>query len=120
MARRPRDKNAGIFHVYTHCVYGVPAYFRDDLDRVDFLRKLAQVTAKTAWTCVAYCLMGTHYHLIVEVEDGLLPTAMHRLNLGYARDFNRRHGLKGHVQFAPYGARRIASDVSLARRFRYV
>lgn len=120
MPRPARDKKAGIFHVFTHCVYAAPAHFRDDVDRLEFLRRLARVTAKHEWTCIAFCLMGTHYHLIVEVEDDVLPTAMHSLNLGYALGFNKRHGLKGHVQHQPYGSRRIRTTASLAVRFRYV
>ena len=120
MGRTPRDRNAGVFHVYTHCVYASTALYRDDLDRLTYLRHLARVTGNELWTCMTYCLMGTHNHLIVAVEDEMLSRAMHSLNLGYARDFNRRHGLKGHVQFAPYGARRIHSDASLLTRFRYV
>jgi REP-associated tyrosine transposase len=120
VAKAPRDKKAGIFHVYTHCVYAAPALYRDDIDRIEFLRHLARVTGRHAWRCIAFCLMGTHYHLIVEVEDDVLPVAMHSLNLGYARGFNKRHRLKGHVLFEPYGAGRIRSDASLVARFRYV
>jgi hypothetical protein len=64
--------------------------------------------------------MGSHYHLILEVEDEVMSRGMHRLNLAYARDFNRRHGLRGHLQFAPYGADRIDSDGKLLDRFAYV
>jgi REP-associated tyrosine transposase len=109
-----------MFHVFTHCVWAAPAHFRDDIDRLDFLRELARVTAKTQWKCVAFCLMTTHYHLIVDVSDGVLPTAMHALNLSYARDFNRRHGLRGHVQFRRYGSRRIHDDAELLNTHRYV
>ena len=64
--------------------------------------------------------MTTHYHLIVVVEDDVLPKAMHSLNLAYAQAFNRRHGSKGHVQFRPYGAKRIRGDGDLLTRYRYV
>ena len=74
------------------------------------LRHLARVTAQTEWRCVGFCLMRTHYHLILEVEDGVLPVAMHSLNLAYARQFNRRHGLRGHAQSRRYGSRRIAGN----------
>lgn len=116
----PRDTAAGVFHVFTHCVYSAPALYRDDLDRLNALRHLAYVSTKPGFDCLAYCLMGTHYHLIVEVEDDVLPKIMHSLNLGYSRDFNRRYKLKGHVQAKPYGARRIHTDGSLLTRFRYV
>jgi REP-associated tyrosine transposase len=120
MPRRLRDKNAGVFHVFTRCVYASPALYRDDLDRLEFLRYLARATARNGWTCIAFCLMTTHYHLVVAVEDGVLPLAMHSLNLAYAQSFNRRHGSKGHVQFRPYGAKRISGDGDLLTRYRYV
>ena len=32
---------------------------------MDFLRGLARVTKNLEWTCLAYCLMNSHYHLIM-------------------------------------------------------
>jgi putative transposase len=120
MPRRPRDTGAGLFHIYTHCVWATRQLYRRDEDRMDFLRGLARVTQKLEWTCLAYCLMTSHYHLIVDVPDGMLPSAMHRLNLAYVRNFNRKYGLRGHLQFEPYGARRIHGDADLAYSFKYV
>ncbi|MGH2998040.1 MAG: transposase, partial [Gaiellaceae bacterium] len=54
------------------------------------------------------------------VDDGILPKAMHRLNLGYVRNFNQKYVLRGHLQFEPYGARRIEGEADLAYRFKYV
>jgi REP element-mobilizing transposase RayT len=82
--------------------------------------RLAEVTRSHRWSCVAYCLMKTHYHLIVRVDDGVLPRAMHRLNLAYARHHNLRHRLRGHVQFARYGARRLHDKEELRMAFAYV
>jgi REP element-mobilizing transposase RayT len=96
------------------------AHFRDDVDRLDFLRRLALAIVKAESTCVAFCLMGTHYHLIVDVPDHALPHAMHKLNLGYSRYFNRRHGLRGHAQFNRYGSRKIQGEDDLLKTFAYV
>lgn len=120
MPNRPRDRDAGLFHVFTRCVYASPALYRDDVDRLEFIRFLARTTAKSGWACIGFCLMTTHYHLVVEVEADVLPAAMHRLNLAYARTFNKRHGLKGRVQFRPYGALRIRGEGDLLTRYRYV
>jgi len=120
MAGRHRDLGAGIFHVYTHCVWAAPALFRDDTDRIGFLRELARATARVEWTCMAYCLMRTHYHLILAVEDGVLPRGMHAVNFRYACAFNQRHDMRGHVQAARYGSRRIDDDAELMEAFRYV
>jgi REP element-mobilizing transposase RayT len=110
---------AGIFHVYTHAVW-VAALFRDDTDRMSFKRRLARTTTEVGWTCVAYCLMTTHHHLLLKVDDGVLPRGMHKLNLGYARDYNARYALRGHVQFSRYGAKRVSGDASLLRAYKYV
>ena len=64
--------------------------------------------------------MTTHYHLLVEVDDGALPVAMHRLNLAYVRGFNRRYSLRGRGQSHPYGSRRIESDGDLLETFAYI
>ena len=120
MPPTPRDTSAGLFHVYVHCVWVAPGLFRDDIDRIEFVRRLAQAAESAGWSCVAYCLMRTHYHLIVRVADGVLPRAMHRLNLAYARNHNRRHGLRGHVQFARYGSRRLHDESELAVAFAYI
>lgn len=120
MPPKPRDMSAGLFHVYTHSVWAAPELFRDDVDRLEFLRRLAWVTRKTGWTCLAYCLMTSHHHLLVRVEEGVLACAMHRLNLGYALHHNRRHNLRGHVQFRRYGSRRLHDGSELAIAFAYV
>src|SRR6478672_5670957 len=103
MPRRNRDSAAGTFHVFTHCVWAAPRLYRDATDRIEFLRHLAVVGAKVGWTCVAYCLMDTHYHLIVDAGDGVLPTAMHGLKLRYlvpvVRTLTRRFPQR---QVSPY------------------
>lgn len=119
MAHQRRDISAGMFHVWTHCVWAADAYYPDDLDRLEFLRRLARVTADAEWRCMGFCLMRTHYHLILEVADGVLPAAMQMLNHGYACTFNGRHGLRGHVQSRRYGSRRIDGGELLLPAYAY-
>jgi putative transposase len=120
MPRPPRDSRAGIFHVFTHCVWAAPALFRDDLNRIVFLRELARAARTFEWTCIGFCLMRTHYHLMLEVPDQALPTGMQSLNFRYAIDFNQRHGMRGHVQFARYGAVRMTDDSHFLTAYKYV
>lgn len=120
MPSKPRDTSAGLFHISTHCVWAVPELYHDDADRLEFMRSLALTTVKAGWTCAAYCLLTSHYHLIVDVEDGVLPRAMHALNLRYARFHNGRHRLRGHVQASRYWARRIGDEADLLQTFAYV
>jgi putative transposase len=120
VARRPRDVEQGIFHVFAHSVWAADALYRDDADRLRFIRELARSTNKFGWTCIAFCLMGTHYHLILEVERGVLPAGMHALNFRYAAGFNARHKMKGHVLGTRYNSFRLRSEASLLHRFKYV
>lgn len=64
--------------------------------------------------------MRSHYHLIVEVADGVLSKAMNAINLAYALHHNRRYSLRGHVQHRRYGSRRIADEDDLIGTFAYV
>jgi putative transposase len=119
MAHQIRDTSAGFFHVWAHCVWAAGAHYRDDHDRLEFLRHLARVTAEREWRCMGFCLMGTHYHLLVEAADGVLPVAMQSLNHAYACHFNRRHGLRGHVHSRRYGSRRIGGAEGLIQAYAY-
>ena len=120
MARPQRDAAAGVFHVFTHCVWAAGALFVDDIDRTTHLRELARATVRFDWTCVAFCLLQTHYHLLLEVETGALSAGMQQLNWRYAMQFNQRHRLRGHVLFDRFGARRIVADSDLLSTYRYI
>src|SRR5579859_5310765 len=97
MPRPPRDLAPGLFHVYTHAVWAADGLYRDDTDRLTFVRELARTTSRTGWRCLSFCLMGTHYHLILDVDAGVLAKGMHYLNFRYATHYNERHAMKGHV-----------------------
>lgn len=103
----------------THSVRDT-ALFRDDLDRIRFLTELGSITARAGWTCIEFCLMTTHYHLLLDVPDDALPLGMHALNFRYACFFNAHHGTRGHVTERRYSADRIESDGHLLYAFRYV
>jgi REP element-mobilizing transposase RayT len=120
MARKHRDKAAGAFHVYAHSVWAAAELYRDDRDRLTFLHELARTVAKAEWRCLAFCLLHSHYHLLLEVDDGTLPVGMHSLNFRYAAKFNARHHMKGHAFAARYGSRRIDDDADLLNAYRYV
>ena len=98
----------------------MPALYRDDRDRVEFLRHLAYAVSRTNSICAVYSVMSNHYHLILEVDDGALPAAMHLVNRRYARYFNWTHGLRGHVFGERYGSRRIEDELDLLDTFTYV
>lgn len=71
--------------------------FHDDADRRRFLETVGQACAKTEWLILAYCLMGNHFHLVVETPQGNLVEGMKWLLGTYTLRFNRRHKLVGHL-----------------------
>lgn len=94
--------------------------FVDDFDCTDFCNRLARAVRQRRWVCRAFCLMPTHYHLIVDVGDNALQAGMHEINGQYAQQFNRRHGRSGHLHGDRYSARLIKSDGHLLNAYRYV
>ena len=78
------------------------------------------VVIEYEWVCTAYCLMTTHYHLVVETPKGDLQVGMHRLNGTYAQYFNRRHRRKGHLFGDRYFSRLIERDEHALEAPRYV
>jgi putative transposase len=120
MARQPRGKiETGSYHV-TLRTAGPVWMFLDDLDRTHFCNRLARTIQDRGWLCRSFCLMPTHYHLILDVDEDTLQPGMHVLNGIYAQWFNRRHGRSGHLGGARYNATHIVTDAHMLRAFRYV
>ncbi len=71
--------------------------FRDDEDRRLFLSTLGRTVARWRWVVHAYCLMGGHYHLVIETPEPNLSCGMRQLNGEYTQAFNRRHSRAGHL-----------------------
>lgn len=104
MPRSPRSLLPdGTFHVTSRAIGG-EALFRDDYDRALFVEQLTRVSAAYRWACHAYCLMTTHFHLLIETTQDGLSRGMHRLNSSYAQSFNARYGRRGHVFEARFSA----------------
>jgi REP element-mobilizing transposase RayT len=89
------------YHVISRGNRDGPIYW-DDGDRQNFLGGLERVVDRYRWLCHAYCLMTTHYHLVVETPLANLPLGMRQLNGKHASWVNTRHGLHGHVFASRY------------------
>lgn len=75
MARRLRDEYPGaIYHVMNRRDRR-EAIFRDDEDRGRFISTLGETCVKTGWQVHALCLMGNHFHLVVETPQANLVGA---------------------------------------------
>jgi putative transposase len=120
MPRIPRSQlEDGYFHVTARGT-GVTFIFVEDLDRLDFLDLLRTTTRLCDWGTHAHCLMGTHYHLIVEATRESLSEGMRRLNGVYALRFNRRYRRKGHLFAERFSSYVLRDESHLTAAVQYV
>ncbi len=120
MARPLRIEFAGaLYHVTARGDRREPIY-NDDEDRRAYLDVLGEVVEDFNWICHAYCLMGNHYHLVVETPDGNLSKGMRQLNGRYTQYSNRRHKRVGHLFQGRYTAILVDKDAYLLELSRYV
>lgn len=94
--------------------------FEDDQDHIVFLGLLAKEVLQQGWVLYAFCLMGNHYHLLLETPEPNLVRGMRRLNGVYTQAFNRRHGRVGHVLQGRYKSILVDQDSYLLELCRYV
>src|SRR5687768_10912163 len=81
--------------------------FRDDQDRERFLFTLNEACEKTGWWIHAYCLMGNHFHAVIETPQPNLVAGMKWFLGVYTSRFNRRHKLSGHLFSGRYKAQLV-------------
>lgn len=120
MSRPLRLQFPGALYHLTSRGDGGEAIFRDETDREILLAVLARVISEMRWKCPAYCLMGNHYHLLIETPEPNLSRGMRHLNGIYTQRFNRRHARTGHVFQGRFHAVLVDRDAYLLQAARYV
>ncbi len=120
MPRRPRiEFDGGLYHVFTRGNRREPTFI-DDHDRQRFLERLETVTTDTDIELYAYVLMPNHLHVVIRRRHVRVGRFMHRLLSPYARYFNARHEMVGHVFQGRYSALLCQDETYLLRLVRYV
>ena len=120
MARPMRIEFPGaVYHVTSRGNARAPIFI-DDSDREDFLSILGSVVRRYNWLCHAYCLMGNHYHLIIETIEGNISRGMRQLNGVYTQKFNWKHARTGHIFQGRFKAILIEKESYLLEVSRYV
>jgi putative transposase len=120
MARALRIEYPGAFHhVYSRGV-AKQTIFQSDEDRERFLVILGSVVDRYNWVLHAYCLMGNHFHLLVETPDPNLSAGMRLLNGVYAQWYNDEHERVGHLFQGRFGSTLIECEEYLLTTAAYV
>ncbi len=94
--------------------------FKNDRDRQKFLEYLEIANERFAIIIHSYCLMGNHFHLLVQTPDANLSKAMQWINVSYATYFNRKRTRHGHVFQGRFKAILIDADAYLKHLSRYI
>lgn len=96
-----------------------PVFFHD-ADRLDFGRQLAWIHEHVGGSVLAYCLMGNHYHLLLDMPEGSLSGAMHHLGSVFTRHVNDRLGRDGPLFRGRFHSIPVEDDAYLLTAVRYV
>ena len=120
MARPLRIQYPGaVYHVMSRGNAQQLTYLSDS-DRIDFLNILRRTVKKYNWLCHSYCLMGNHYHLLIETIDPNLSLGMRQLNGIYTQRFNKRHNRVGHLFQGRFKAILVEKELYLLELCRYI
>ena len=120
MSRPLRVEYPGACYHVTTRGNGGQAIFTCAEDGARFLDLFGREAAQQRWLCHGWCLMETHYHLLVETPEANLGRGMGRLNMAYSQWFGRRHGRPGHLFGGRYKAILFEKALWLAPLARHV
>ncbi|MHB8780144.1 MAG: transposase [Candidatus Geothermincolia bacterium] len=120
MTRPPRlqYRNA-LYHVFSRG-NDKQTLFADHEDGQLFLKFLSIAAERHELRVFAYCIMGTHYHLLVETPRANIAAGMHQLLSLYAHAFNQKYEKCGHAFQSRYTSFPIEKDSYLFEVIRYI
>jgi REP element-mobilizing transposase RayT len=107
---RRSDLPDGFFHVYARRVCGIGPIFRDDEDHRTFVGLLRWTARRHGWECHAFCVLSTHYHVVLASSRVDLSKGCGHLNWHYATYFNDKHDRFGHLFAERFSSRLIESE----------
>lgn len=94
--------------------------FKDSTDFRRYLTLLERALLRFGTTCLAYCVMWNHVHLLLKAGEHPIARLLQQVNSAYCQGFNRRHRRVGHVVQGRYKGLLIDSDTYFLRALRYI
>jgi REP element-mobilizing transposase RayT len=89
-------------------------------DYQKFFELLKEASEMWNVTIAAYCLMPSHYHMLIQTPDASLSRFMRHVNGVYTQRFNRLHGCDGHLFRGRYKSILVDEDAYLLQLVRYI
>lgn len=94
--------------------------FRGKGDREQFLAYLKSAYLRYGAAIHVFCLMGNHYHLLIETPKGNLSQIMLHINGAYTNYFNIKHKRRGHLFQGRYKSILVEADAYAGELSRYI
>ena len=120
MARPLRITYPGAFYHVTSRGNERKDVFKSKRDRERFFEYLESASQRYDAVVHAYCLMGNHYHLLMETPSGNLSQIMRHINGAYTTYFNVKRKRSGHLFQGRYKAILIDIDEYAKELSRYI
>ena len=120
MARPYRLQAEGCFYHVTSRGNGRQAIYWNDKDRSKFLEYLVTARERFKFYLHAYCLMGNHYHLLIETTQPNLSRIMQYINTAYTIYSNIKRNKNGHLFQGRFKSILVEADSYFAELTRYI
>ena len=111
MARHARNDEPGAWHHVMNRGIARRTLFENELDIRTFLARLAISVRAKQIEVHAYCVLTTHFHLLLRSPSGALSDALHIVQNGYSRWFNRTRRRDGPLYRARFASKRADSPI---------
>lgn len=108
------------YHVYNRGVNRQPICFSEE-NRVFFIKRLRYYCRPELVDVVAYCLMPTHYHLLVYLKtDVFSKRVMQPFGVSYTKAINCQQNRVGPLFQGPFKAKLVDQEAYLIHLTRYI
>lgn len=120
MPRKAREKSkSGIYHIIMRGINRQTIY-EDEKDYVKYKQTLLEYKEKSGYEVYAYCLMGNHVHLLIQVKKEPLEQIMRRICGSYVYWYNQKYGRVGNLFQDRFKSEPVEDDSYLLAVLRYI
>jgi putative transposase len=107
------------FHVFNRGINS-EIVFRSDRNYLFFLRRIKELLIPKTASIIAYVLMPTHYHLLIQINNEDFSEVMGRLSLSYTKAVNREWERSGPLFESCFKAKLVDTDKYILGLSRYI
>lgn len=120
MPRQARKKSeSGIYHVMLRGI-DRQMIFEDTEDHIHFLKIVKECREQCGFQLYAYCLMGNHVHLLIQVQEDNLETIFKKIGGRYVYYYNVKYQRVGHLFQDRFKSEPINDDAYFLTVLRYI